>query len=148
MNRPSLREVWQILTRLLAMLLIVLPALATAEALLESIVDHYTSSFINTFLTDLSLIAIAGTVPALVTSLAHTQLTRRLANASHPRARSTLFGAVLGIASGFGLGLLIAVIHSSLVPLFLLIPTAWGGIGGSLYGFLVGPAAPIDERAA
>ena len=151
MHNPSMLEIRLILGRVLVMLLLVLPILAIGGAIVDSIGSQpYAPSFFDTLMTDLSLLFLFGFAPALITSMGHTELTRRraVAHESNPRARSTYYGAVLGVASGLGLGLLICIVRASLVPSALLIPMMWGTLGGALYGLLVGPASPSGGRAA
>ena len=135
--------------RLLVAVFVVLPMLAMATAVLDYQSNLYRPSFLNTFLTNLALVYIYGSIPAILTCLAHTQLTqnRKLSETTRPRLYAAGWGLAIGACFGVGLGLLMSLIAVSLVPWFLLGGGLWGGCGGLLYGALVGPASTAGRAA-
>jgi hypothetical protein len=146
--RSSIRAP-QILVRVMAMLVLVVPILGIVGAIIDFASAPEGRSFANTLADDGVLIYLFGLGPALVTSLAHTQVTHaaRLAQKSLPRLRATLYGSVIGTVAGFGLGLLGFVVEAGLNSTFVLFAIGWGALGGLIYGLLVGPTPLGPERA-
>jgi hypothetical protein len=137
--------------RILVMLLVVFPVLATGGAVFDFLVSSPNRpAFVGVLTADLALVYVFGLAPGLIACLAHTELTRRreIANETSPRARSALYGGAIGLGAGFGLGLVISMVAASLVPWRVVLPMLWGVLGGVLYGFLVGPAVRSGGRAA
>jgi hypothetical protein len=139
--------------RILIAVCVILPILGICAAALDTTLNAqwsgFPSSFLNSLLTDLALVLIYGFLPAIIGSLAHAQLTmqRRIADQPSPRLRSAAYGGAIGLATGFGLGLILCMLTATLVPLLLLVPPLWGAFGGVIYGLLAGPTPSPIERA-
>jgi hypothetical protein len=139
--------------RILVAVCVVLPILAICAAILDTTLNgkwsEFPSSFLNSLLTDITVLFIYGFLPAIIGILAHAQITmqKRIAEQPCPRLRSAAYGGGIGLATGFGLGLIMCMVAASVVPLILLVPSLYDAFGGAIYGLLAGPFPPLLERA-
>jgi hypothetical protein len=124
-----------------------LPVVAGVAAAPDFAHGPASTTFHDAFLDALFIVMLFGTVPAVLSSLVHTQLTRNrsLADRRFPRVLSGLYGGVIGVVAGSCLAGLLMLRTLAPAPVLLLAGVVWGALGGIVYGLLVGPARRLTS---
>jgi len=133
--------------RAAVMILLVIPVIALGAAVVDWLGSSYRPRFLDVLASDILVGYLYGFVPSVLTSLAHTRITRaRPPAARFRRAISGLVGAAVGGIAGLALGFLVAVL--SILSDVLVVLLLWGAFAGALYGFAVGPASYVEHELA
>jgi hypothetical protein len=126
------------------MLVAVLPALALCTALIDWAGTSAGTSFARVLVNDLFVVYVYGGLPALLTSVLHTEITRSRQSGTleFARLRSGGWGALLGGAAGLVVASVVSIRALTFIPILFVAGGVWGTVGGAAYGLLIGPAKP------